>query len=166
MLRKISTIALGIGMALALAAPAFAYDQAMAESYAQLFAPVQGAKAGKQLHLMPPDVFVAKVRSGEPIIGLDVRTPNEAGMFTAAMPGSLAIPLHELFTTENLGRLPSDRPIVVLCKSGTRATAAGTALRHVGFDNVYILKGGFKALSAYLDAKTGNQPLGQQHAQR
>jgi rhodanese-related sulfurtransferase len=25
----------------------------------------------------------------------------------------------------------------------------GTALRHIGFDNVYILKGGFQALAAY-----------------
>ena len=166
MLSRIITSVLGAGLALVASAPAFSYDHAMAQSYAELFAPVKGAKAGKQLHLMPPDVLVAKVRAGEPLIGLDVRTPNEAGMFTAAMPGSLAIPMNELFKAENLDRLPVDRPIVVLCKSGTRASAVGTALRHVGFDNVYILKGGFKALSAYLDAKTGNQPLGQQHAQR
>ena len=32
---------------------------------------------------------------------------------------------------------------------GARAAAVGTALRHIGFDNVYILKGGFQALAAY-----------------
>jgi rhodanese-related sulfurtransferase len=31
--------------------------------------------------------------------------------------------------------------------------AAGTALRHVGFDNVYILQGGFQGLTAYYGAK-------------
>jgi rhodanese-related sulfurtransferase len=45
-----------------------------------------------------------------------------------------------------------------MCLSGTRATAAGTALRHIGFDNVYILKGGFKALTGYLGPKEANSP--------
>jgi rhodanese-related sulfurtransferase len=46
--------------------------------------------------------------------------------------------------------------VVIICKSGTRATAVGTALRHIGFDNVYILKGGLMALSKYLSPKTAN----------
>lgn len=165
---KLSIITTIVGAAMALAIPTSvtAYDTVMAESYAQLFQAVQGAKAGKQLHLLKADDFVARVKAGEPMIGLDIRTPAEAGLFTAALPGSLAIPLHELFEAENLARLPTDQPIVVLCKSGTRATAAGTALRHVGFDNVYILKGGFKALSDYLDARTANMPLGPKQAAR
>ena len=48
---------------------------------------------------------------------------------------------------------------VVLCKSGARATAAGTALRHIGFENVYVLKGGFKALTGYLGPVEANTPL-------
>jgi rhodanese-related sulfurtransferase len=64
-----------------------------------------------------------------------------------------------LFAPASLARIPVDAPVVVICKSGTRATAAGTALRHIGFDNVLSLKGGFKALSDYLDAKTANTPL-------
>jgi len=39
-----------------------------------------------------------------------------------------------------------------------RATAAGTALRHIGFENVYILKGGFKALTDYMGPKEANTP--------
>jgi rhodanese-related sulfurtransferase len=166
MLRNIGKIALSVGLGLAVGMPALAYDNGLAEGYAQLFAPVKGAKAGKAMHLMKPDVLVAKVRAGEPVVGLDIRTPTEAALFTAAMPGSMSIPLSELFVAENLDRLPLDRPIVVICKSGTRASAAGTALRHVGFDNVYVPQGGFTALSAYLDAKTANMPLGEQHAGR
>jgi rhodanese-related sulfurtransferase len=49
--------------------------------------------------------------------------------------------------------------VVIVCLSGTRASAAGTALRHIGFENVYILKGGFKALAGYLDPKEANAPL-------
>jgi hypothetical protein len=44
--------------------------------------------------------------------------------------------------------------------------AVGTALLHIGLNNVYILKGGFKVLSNYLDAKTANMPLAPLHAAR
>ncbi len=138
---------------------AFAYDQDLAASYAKLFAPVAGAKAGKELHLMKPEDFVEKIKAGERLVTLDIRTPAEFSIFTSVLPEHLNIPINELFSPDNLTRIPEDQAVVVLCKSGTRATAAGTALRHVGFGNVYILKGGFKALSNYLDAKTGNTPI-------
>jgi len=166
MTRKLMTTVFAAGLAAAMALPVAAYDTTLAEGYAKLFEPVQGAKAGKQLHLMKVEAFVAKVKAGEPMIGLDIRTPAEAAIFITALPGSLAIPVNEVFETENLDRLPSDKTIVVVCVSGTRATAVGTALRHVGFDNVFILKGGFKALSNYLNAKTANMPLGPQQAAR
>ena len=89
---------------------------------------------------------------------LDVRTPAEIGVFTSILPGSLTIPVNELFTEDNLGRIPTDKTVVVLCKSGTRATAAGTALRHISFENVYVLKGGFKALITYMGPKEANTP--------
>lgn len=142
--------------AVGLAAPAWSYDGAMAESYAKLFARVEGPAAGKALHLIKADAFVDKVKTKEPLVALDIRTPAEMGVYGATLPGSLAIPINELFTKANLERIPTDKPVVVLCMTGTRATAAGTALRHVGFDNVYILKGGFKALVAYMGPKEAN----------
>jgi rhodanese-related sulfurtransferase len=63
-------------------------------------------------------------------------------------------------------RLPEDKPIVVMCKSGTRATAAATALRTVGFEKTYVLKGGLKGLITYLGTKEANQPLGPETAAR
>jgi len=143
----------------AMAGPAWSYDTAMAESYAKLFAPVKGAGAGKALHLMKPDAFLNKVKAKEPLVALDVRTPAEMGVFTSLLPGTLMMPMNELFTEANLARIPTDKTVVVLCKSGTRATAAGTALRHIGFEKVYVLKGGFKALIAYMGPKEANTPL-------
>jgi 3-mercaptopyruvate sulfurtransferase SseA len=73
--------------------------------------------------------------------------------------------MNELFTDAGLARIPTDKTVIVLCKSGTRATAAGTALRHIGFENVYILKGGYKALIAYMGPKEANtQPKSQPSA--
>jgi rhodanese-related sulfurtransferase len=146
-------------IAIALSAPAWSYDTAMAESYAKLFAPVKGAGAGKALHLMMPEALVNKVKAQQPLVVLDVRTPAEMAVFTSILPGSLMIPMDELFTEANLSRIPTNKMVVVLCKSGTRATAAGTALRHIGFDNVYVLKGGFKALITYMGPKEANSPL-------
>ena len=71
----------------------------------------------------------------------------------------MAIPINELFTPANLDLIPTDKTVVVVCKSGTRATAAGTALRHIGFENVYVLKGGFKALVGYMGPKEANTPV-------
>jgi rhodanese-related sulfurtransferase len=74
------------------------------------------------------------------------------------MPGSLAIPANEVFLEENLARIPTDRTVVVICQAGVRAAIVGTALRHVGYDNVYVLKGGLKGLSAALNCKAANAP--------
>jgi len=158
MFRRLLIITL-LAAAVTIAAPVWSYDLAMAESYAVLFSPVKGAGAGKALHLIPPDAFLNKVKANEPLVALDVRTPAETDIFSVTLPGALAIPINELFTEANLARIPTDKTVVVMCLSGTRATAAGTALRHIGFENIYILKGGFKALTGYMGPKEANTPL-------
>lgn len=157
-LSVISTGAVLVPIALAFTTPAWSYDVEMAQSYAKLFAPVKGAKAGKAMHLMKPDVFVDKIKANEKLIVLDIRTPAESGIYGATLPGTLVMPVNELFTEANLAHIPTDKAVVVVCKSGTRAAAAGTALRHIGFGNVYILKGGFKALAGYMGPKEANTP--------
>jgi rhodanese-related sulfurtransferase len=157
MVRVLTGVLLAVSVVFAY--PVWSYDAAMAESYAKLFEPVKGAETGKALHLVTPDDFLNKLKSKEPLVALDVRTPAETTVFAVTLPGALAIPINELFTEANLTRIPTDKTVVVICLSGTRAAAAGTALRHLGFENVYILKGGFKALVAYLDPKEANAPL-------
>ena len=139
-------------------ASVWGYDVELAASYARLFEPVSGAKAGKALHLIMPEQFVKDLQAGKTISTIDVRTANESGVMSMTLPGSLSIPVDQLFLKENLERIPTDRMVVIICKNGTRATAVGTALRHVGFNNVYILKGGIMALSDFLNPKTANPP--------
>ena len=141
-----------------LARPAWSYDEAMAESYAALFAPVTGPAAGKALHSIKPEAVLDKIKAKEPLVALDIRTPAEVGIYGATLPGSLAIPINELFTRANLELIPTDKTVLVVCKSGARAMAAGTALRHIGFQNVFVLEGGFVALVAYLGPKEANTP--------
>ena len=136
----------------------WASPPALAASYQQLFEPVTGAQAGKALHLIKPEGFIEDLKKGKQFVAIDIRTPAESVVFTITFPGSMRIPANEVFKPENLARLPKDKHIIVVCKSGTRASAVGTALRHIGFDNVYILKGGINALNVYLDPKTANTP--------
>jgi len=137
----------------------WAYDIDAANSYARMFEPVYGVKAGKALHMIKPDELVKRVKKGETIVAIDIRTSAESGFCGVAMPDALAIPINELFKAENLERIPTDKVVLIVCKSGTRATAAATALRHIGFDNVYVLKGGLGALTGYINPKTANMPL-------
>lgn len=152
--------------ALFIAAPVVAYDRGLAEEYVQMFAPVQGPKAGKEMHLIKPDQFVNEVKAGKQFVTVDIRTPGETMFFTGNLPGHLEIPLSQLFEHEQLAQLPNDKPIVVMCKSGTRATAAVTALRRIGFAEAYVLKGGLNGLATYLGPKEANEPIGPKTAGR
>ena len=155
-MKRISIVAL-VAICTGMSSAAWSYDMQMAKSYAELFTPVVGAKAGKGLHLMAPAAFVKDVIEGKEFVVIDVRTPAETNVFGMALPNSLSIPVDQLFRAENLARIPTDKPIIIMCQSGIRSVAAGTALRHIGFDNVYILKGGFKALSSFLGPKQAYQ---------
>jgi rhodanese-related sulfurtransferase len=149
-----------LALAAMLAAPSVTADSIlMARQFAFLFQGVDGPQAGKALHLMKPAELVTRLKRGERIIALDVRTPAEAAVYGMTLPETLAIPINRLFMPENLRRVPRDRLVLVVCKSGTRATAAGTALRAVGFSNVYVLKGGLAALGDYLSPVTANAPV-------
>ena len=140
-------------LGLALGSPAWTYDAEMAKSYQQLFSNVVGAGAGKALNFVSAEAFTQSLKEGKPWVAIDVRTPVEAELFTLSMPGSLAIPTNEVFTAENLALIPRNKPVIIVCKSGARATAVGTSLRHIGFDNVHILKGGFQGLASYFGPK-------------
>ncbi len=132
---------------------AWAYDNMLAESYAQYFKPFSAKATSKSLHMVKTPDFVKDVRAGKVLV-LDIRTPGETGIYGITIPGSLVIPMDQVFSAENLARLPTDKKIVIVCKAGLRSVAVSTALRHIGFDNVYSLKLGLEDLAKYLSPKT------------
>jgi rhodanese-related sulfurtransferase len=141
-----------------LSAPAWSYDADLAARYAQLFAPALDKATAKELHYLKPEGFLNQMKTGAPLVAVDIRTPLETAVFTMVLPGSMSIPLNELFRPANLARLPQDRPVVVLCHSGLRAGMAVVALRQIGFDQAFVLQGGYKALSDYLEPITAYSP--------
>jgi len=74
---------------------------------------------------------------------IDVRTPAE--FETAHIPGSYNVPLHLLqeHTAEIAGHL--DQDIVLVCRSGARASQAEQTLANTGLSNVHLLDGGITA---------------------
>lgn len=71
---------------------------------------------------------------------LDVREPDEWD--AGRIEGALHMPLGELGARH--GELARERPIVVVCRSGSRSAVATEALIGIGLD-AYNLEGGLKA---------------------
>jgi rhodanese-related sulfurtransferase len=57
------------------------------------------------------------------------------------VPGSIQIPVDELFIAANLTRLPADKQIVVYCYTGQTASQVTSALRLLGYDAYNMLFG-------------------------
>jgi rhodanese-related sulfurtransferase len=74
---------------------------------------------------------------------VDVRQPEEWN--AAHIAGATLIPLGEL--AARAGEIPSDGPVVVVCRSGNRSSMATEALRAAGYD-AYNLEGGMIAWTA------------------
>jgi len=77
---------------------------------------------------------------------LDVRTPGEYSQ--GHVPNAVNISHNELASRLSELHSPSDRPIVVYCKSGGRARMAAKVLRHAGYTDILHLSGdmdGWKA---------------------
>jgi glyoxylase-like metal-dependent hydrolase (beta-lactamase superfamily II)/rhodanese-related sulfurtransferase len=86
--------------------------------------------------------FAAELLSSpQPPLAIDVRSPNERDQ--KHIPGSLGIPLNHL--TENLEKLPKDRPLLVYCAGGYRSSIAASLLQGNGFDRVSEIAGGIVA---------------------
>lgn len=79
----------------------------------------------------------ARIESGEPLLILDVRTPDE--FRTGHISGAKLIPLNEL--PRRMNELPQDKEILCVCRSGSRSGAAVGQLTRAGY-NAVNLRGG------------------------
>jgi rhodanese-related sulfurtransferase len=83
--------------------------------------------------------FAAELLSSKDApLAIDVRTPSEHNQKYIA--GSLSLPLNHL--TENLDRLPKDRPLLVYCAGGYRSSIGASLLQRHGFHRVSEIAGG------------------------
>jgi sulfur dioxygenase len=71
---------------------------------------------------------------------LDVREPDEFTGPLGHIKGAVLIPLGEL--AARAGELAKDRPVVAVCRAGSRSAQATTILQQAGFNDVANLTGG------------------------
>lgn len=86
--------------------------------------------------------LLQKIESDEDIFLLDVREPVE--LEKSKIDGSVNIPLAEIFQPGGMKSIPTDKPVVVICGSGNRATIASYVMAQEGID-FQILEGGINA---------------------
>ena len=133
---------------------ATAYDEGLAKTYEQFFALFDEQQTAKALHMMKPEQIVAAIKNGDDIVLLDVRTAREQSMLGLTHAATLHIPMNEVFKPENLAKIPTGKKVVVTCQSGVRCTVIALALRNIGFDNVFSMKGGLVEMMKFLNPKT------------
>jgi rhodanese-related sulfurtransferase len=76
---------------------------------------------------------------------VDVREPYE--WEAGRIEGAVHIPLAEVMAGAERGRVESERPVVVVCKTGNRSELAAMLLRARGYD-AHNLEGGMEAWEA------------------
>ncbi|PID87157.1 MAG: sulfurtransferase [Chloroflexi bacterium] len=93
---------------------------------------------------------VAEIMDRDDVVLIDVREQNEYD--EAHIPGVTLIPLGTV--PQNIDKIPTDKTVIITCRSGNRSGQATDFLRKNGYDNVHNMAGGINAWkSAGLDVE-------------
>ncbi|MCE9645168.1 MAG: rhodanese-like domain-containing protein [Chloroflexi bacterium] len=106
---------------------------------------------GAPLQSLTASELGEKLKSGQPMLVLDVRQPEEYG--DGHIAGSKLIPLGEL--SKRMNELPKNREIICVCASGSRSQSATRLLVGQGFDASNMDGGMFMWQRAKLPVKKG-----------
>ncbi|MDH3340314.1 MAG: rhodanese-like domain-containing protein [Nitrosopumilus sp.] len=93
--------------------------------------------------------LMKKLAANEDLFLLDVREPDE--LLESKIGGAVNIPLAEIFQPDRMDSIPTDKPVVVICGSGNRATIATYALAQEGID-FQVLEGGMKTWNLQIES--------------
>jgi len=96
------------------------------------------------------EVLAERLASGQPPLVVDVRTASE--WEEGHLDGALHLVLDDL--EQHFERLPRDRELVVVCRSGYRSSIAASLIQRAGFAQVTDLIGGMDAWKQSMTART------------
>ena len=83
---------------------------------------------------------------------LDVRQPDE--LLESKIDDAVKIFLAQIFEPNGMNEIPTDKPVVVICSSGNRATIATYAFAQECV-NFQVLEGGMKTWNEKIQEQTG-----------
>ena len=96
--------------------------------------------------LISPENLLQFLERKEDVLLLDVRTTAEFFGELGHIRGALLYPHQRLTemirTNDSQLQAYSSKPIITICRSGSRASFAARGLKRAGFKNVYVLAGG------------------------
>lgn len=95
---------------------------------------------------MKPQQLKEKINSGEDIMLIDVRERDEYEK-NEKIAGAQNIPMGQVFIEAAAEKLPKDKKIITICKSGGRCEIVAQELSKKGYDIEY-LEGGVNAWNA------------------
>ncbi|MGH8776394.1 MAG: adenylyltransferase/sulfurtransferase MoeZ [Jiangellaceae bacterium] len=95
------------------------------------------------------DWLEARERGEREFALIDVREPNEYEI--NRIPGAVLIPKGEFLTGEALPKLPSDKQVVLHCKSGARSAEALAVVKGAGYADAVHVGGGVAAWVNQID---------------
>lgn len=100
------------------------------------------------------DINEAAARRAEGVPLIDVREPEEYR--EAHAPGARLIPLGTV--PERISEVPSQGPVLIICKSGGRSMSAAEMLRSAGIDAINVAGGTMAWIEAGHHVVTGDAP--------
>jgi len=136
---------------------AHAYDDTKAKELNTFYSHMTQKACADSKLFIEADEVMKLLKTKKEMTLLDVRTDGEASVIALSGDNALHMPISELFKKENLNKLPTDKPIMIVCHSGTRATLAAIGLKRIGFDKIHVVKGGLVALAEANNPK--NAPM-------
>ena len=111
-------------------------------------APVAEAPANQvpviDVSTLPDEVdvhTVASIKDQDDVFVIDVREQWEYD--EGHIPGVTLIPMNEV--PNRLDEIPTDKDVIVTCRTGNRSGQVTDYLRQIGFDNVHNMSGGIVA---------------------
>ncbi|GAA5117123.1 adenylyltransferase/sulfurtransferase MoeZ [Alloalcanivorax gelatiniphagus] len=108
------------------------------------------AAAGSTISVVQLEQMLKEREAGERDFALiDVREPNEYEI--NKIPGAVLVPKGEFLNGNALGDLPSDKPIVLHCKSGVRSAEVLAIVKGAGYADAVHVGGGVVAWVSQID---------------
>lgn len=137
---KIIKILLCLVFVIAVISSALADDS---DLIARIDAIVSKGPENDNYHVNANDVYMWLKMKRTDFVVVDVRIgENAADAYKAAhIPGAIYIPYNEIFKPENLGKLPKDKKIILVCHMGAAEALPVIPLRLLGYDAYGLLLG-------------------------
>jgi rhodanese-related sulfurtransferase len=90
---------------------------------------------------LKPSEFKSKLASTPKAVLVDVRTPEEVA--EGMIDGAINIDYKDEGFAQKIGSLDKTKPYFLYCKSGKRSGDAADEMEKLGFEEVYVLEGGY-----------------------